>query len=71
MKKFNVILEFQVTGDEPYDAVLGFIDEFLENKNEFTYIVQDDETKKTYSVDMSEEKGNEVFPYDDYKAFDN
>ena len=70
MKKFNVLLELQIDAENQQDAVQGFIDFFMEDKNNLIYIVQDNDTKEICSVDMSEENDDKVLPYDDYVAFD-
>ena len=69
MKKFNVLLELQIDGENQHDAVQRFINSFIEDCNQLIYIVQDNETKEIYSVDLDETENESILPYNDFQAF--
>ena len=69
MKKFNVLLELQIDAENQQDAVQGFIDSFMEDKNNLIYIVQDNDTKEICSVDLDETEDESILPYNDFQAF--
>lgn len=55
MKIFNVIWEINLTAATPLDAA-KLAQEWLRDKGEnWFFTVQDDETKKIYSVDLAED----------------
>jgi len=63
----KVVLEIQIDAKNPLDAAKKFAEMLIEDANSLIYVVQDEETNKISSVDLSEEDENAVLAYDDYQ----
>ena len=73
MNTYNITLELCfISGENPIEAVKNAIKDIASDLNSYIYTVQDFETKKIYSVDMSEydefdESNNALLDYDNYE----
>ena len=66
MANYNVILEFNCEGDSPLEAALQAQDSARDKDVCWIYMVQNDETKEVFSVDLEEDDENAVLPMPEY-----
>ena len=67
-RTFNVSLELVIDADNPLEAA-RLAEEWIEDRDKWIYIVQDNRTKEIFSVDTNEDDEDAVFKYEDYKPF--
>jgi hypothetical protein len=65
MKNYMISLELEVFAETPLDAA-KLAQERIREDN-WIFVVQDDETKKIFSVDLDEEDEDAVLPVNDYE----
>lgn len=66
MKEFKLVLEIQLGADSPVEAT-ELVEEWIKEGARFSYIVQDDETKEIFQVDLAADVGHEVSQLKEYK----
>lgn len=66
MKEFKIILEVRLDADTPVEAAT-LVEEWIKDDARFSYIVQDDETKEIFQVDLAADVDHEVSPMKEYK----
>jgi hypothetical protein len=66
MKLYNVILELDAEANSPLEAAKQTQNAVRDRDTCFIYIVQDDETKEVFSVDLAEDDEDAVLPERNY-----
>ena len=66
MKNYNVVLELNVSAENPLEAAKQAEKECMSDVGRFTYVVQDDETNEIHSVDLTEADKDAVLPIGEY-----
>jgi hypothetical protein len=66
MALYNVILEFDTEADSPLEAALQAQERARDIDVSWIYMVQDDDTKEVFSVDLAEDVENAVLLMPEY-----
>lgn len=66
MKLYNVILEFDNEADSPLEAAKQAQESARDMDVSWIYMVQDDDTKEVFSVDLAEDDKDAVLSMKDY-----
>ena len=66
MNNYNVVLELNVSAEDPLEAAKQVEKMCMSDVGRFTYVVQDDATNKLSTVDLTENDEDAVLPLDIY-----
>ena len=66
MKHYNIVLELNLSAENPLEAAKQ-AEKLCNTDTRFTYVIQDDDTEKIVSVDLSEEDEDAVLPMNNYE----
>jgi len=61
MPHYKVVLEIELDAENPLEAA-NILTEWVKDGDDFIYMVQDDETKELFSVDLDEVDEDAVLP---------
>lgn len=67
MKNYNIILELNLSAENPLEAAKQAEVMCMSDIDRFTYVVQEDDTEEIHTVDLTEEDKDAVLPLDIYE----